>query len=164
VEVSGQLHASAGETASGTHWIGGLVGPRADLIAIEKRTISCPYRQSIPGRRACSPSLYRLRCSSLPIIGSKLFVSRKFNPSRRIFSRHHLFVFITSAHANGSHHFLEKLFYRPNFHYIKLRAGGGGNPSLRLTCESFTWSWPPGCRCSLCKVMPRERTSTGYLW
>jgi hypothetical protein len=40
MKASGQLHAPAvftsGEDASGTHWIGGLVSPRAGLNALEK--------------------------------------------------------------------------------------------------------------------------------
>jgi hypothetical protein len=43
MEVSGQFHAPAalppGESAPGTHWIGGWVGPRADVDAVEKRKI-----------------------------------------------------------------------------------------------------------------------------
>jgi hypothetical protein len=39
--VSGQLHApatlSVGETAAGTHWTGGWVGPKASLEATEQR-------------------------------------------------------------------------------------------------------------------------------
>jgi hypothetical protein len=48
-----------GERASGIHCIGGWVGPRAGLGAVEERNI-LPYRQSNPGRPARSPSLYRL--------------------------------------------------------------------------------------------------------
>jgi hypothetical protein len=43
MEMSGQLHASATlppeERAPGTHWIGGWVGPRARLAAVEERKI-----------------------------------------------------------------------------------------------------------------------------
>jgi hypothetical protein len=43
MDVSGQLHASTalppGDRAPGTHWIGGWVGPRVDLGAVEKRKI-----------------------------------------------------------------------------------------------------------------------------
>jgi hypothetical protein len=39
-----------GETALGTLWIGGWVGPRASLNAVEKRKISSPYRESNLGR------------------------------------------------------------------------------------------------------------------
>jgi hypothetical protein len=39
--VSGQLHAPAalspGERTPGTHWIGGIVGPRTRLVFVEKR-------------------------------------------------------------------------------------------------------------------------------
>jgi hypothetical protein len=41
-----------------THWIGGGVCPRAGLDAVEKRKISCPCRESNPGRPEHSPSLY----------------------------------------------------------------------------------------------------------
>jgi hypothetical protein len=49
MEVSGQLHASAGllpGTASRTHWIGGWVGPRAGLDAVVKRKFPSPCRDS----------------------------------------------------------------------------------------------------------------------
>jgi hypothetical protein len=36
--VSGQLHSMAA-LAPGTHWIGGWVGPRVGLNAVEKRKI-----------------------------------------------------------------------------------------------------------------------------
>jgi hypothetical protein len=43
------------ERAPGTHWTGGWVGPRAGLDIVEKRKISCHYRESNPGRQPCSP-------------------------------------------------------------------------------------------------------------
>jgi hypothetical protein len=46
--------------ARGTHWIRGWVGPRACLEAVKKRKISCPCRESNPGRPAPSPSLSQL--------------------------------------------------------------------------------------------------------
>jgi hypothetical protein len=43
MEVCGQLHSPAaftpGEKASGTHWVGGLVGPRTGLNDVERRKI-----------------------------------------------------------------------------------------------------------------------------
>jgi hypothetical protein len=42
-----------GERASGTHWIGGWVGPRVRLDAVEKRKI-LHCRESNPGRPARS--------------------------------------------------------------------------------------------------------------
>jgi hypothetical protein len=44
----------------GTHWIGGWVGPRADLDAVSKRKIPSPRRDSNPDHQARSQSLYRL--------------------------------------------------------------------------------------------------------
>jgi hypothetical protein len=47
---SGLLHASAvftaGETAPGTHRVGGWKGPKADLEVMGKRKISCLYWES----------------------------------------------------------------------------------------------------------------------
>jgi hypothetical protein len=45
---------------TGGHWIGGWVGPRAVLDAVEKKKISCSCRERIPGRPARSQSLYLL--------------------------------------------------------------------------------------------------------
>jgi hypothetical protein len=45
MDMSGQLHAPAAlpqGKGSGTHWIGGWVGPRADLDAVVKRKIPSP--------------------------------------------------------------------------------------------------------------------------
>jgi hypothetical protein len=36
------------EIAPAIHWIGGRVGPRAGLDAVEKRKSSCRYRESDP--------------------------------------------------------------------------------------------------------------------
>jgi hypothetical protein len=44
-EVSGQLHAPAARIR-GTHWVGGWMGPRAGLDAVEKRKIPSPGRES----------------------------------------------------------------------------------------------------------------------
>jgi hypothetical protein len=44
-----------GERARGTHWIGGRMGPRAGLDAVEKRKISRICRKSNHGRSASSP-------------------------------------------------------------------------------------------------------------
>jgi hypothetical protein len=48
------------ERTPGTHWIGGWAGPRAGLYSMERRTLSCPFWESNPGRWAPSRSLYRL--------------------------------------------------------------------------------------------------------
>jgi hypothetical protein len=53
------------ERASGTHWTGGWVDPRADLDDVEMRkSLALPGLElQPPGRPACSQSLYRLRYS-----------------------------------------------------------------------------------------------------
>jgi hypothetical protein len=51
MEVSGQLHAPAAlprEKASGTHWIGRCVGPRAIQDAVAKGKIPSPRQESNP--------------------------------------------------------------------------------------------------------------------
>jgi hypothetical protein len=52
-----------GERAPGTHWIGGWVGPRADLDDVEKRKfLTLPGSELRPlGRPAGSHSVYRPR-------------------------------------------------------------------------------------------------------
>jgi hypothetical protein len=52
-----------GERAPSTHWIGGWVGPRAGLDAVEKRKfLTLPELEFQPlGRPARGQSLYRLR-------------------------------------------------------------------------------------------------------
>jgi hypothetical protein len=53
-------HFTPGERASGAHWIGGWVGPRAGLDDMENEN-SCPIREPRPlGRPARSQSLYHL--------------------------------------------------------------------------------------------------------
>jgi hypothetical protein len=54
---------SAGEMAPGTHWIGGLVGPRTGLDDVERRKILLIPRLELRtlGRSARSQLLYRLR-------------------------------------------------------------------------------------------------------
>jgi hypothetical protein len=58
MEVRGQLHHPAsfilGEAASGTHCIGGWVGPRAGLDVMEKSLLSLP---GIETRHPCHPVL-----------------------------------------------------------------------------------------------------------
>jgi hypothetical protein len=50
--------------APGTHWIGGLVGPRAG-DTVGKRKISCPCQESNPGCPTCSLFLCQLLYSVL---------------------------------------------------------------------------------------------------
>jgi hypothetical protein len=51
-----------GERVSGTHWIGGRVGPRAGLDYMEKRKfLTLPGLELRPIGQARSQSLYRLR-------------------------------------------------------------------------------------------------------
>jgi hypothetical protein len=64
-----QAHCTPGERAHDTNWIGRWVGPKAVFDAV-KTKVCCPWRKSTPGRRARSPSLYRLSYPSLKIIRS----------------------------------------------------------------------------------------------
>jgi hypothetical protein len=50
----------SGKTAADAYWIKSCMEPRASLDAVEKRKISCSYRESSLGRLARSPSPYRL--------------------------------------------------------------------------------------------------------
>jgi hypothetical protein len=60
--VSGQRHAPAAlypwGKGSGTHWIGGWVGPRAGLDAETRGKILCPCRGANPDRPARSHTIY----------------------------------------------------------------------------------------------------------
>jgi hypothetical protein len=55
-----------------THWIGGCVGPRAGLGAMELRTISCLCQVTNPCSSASSLPLYRLSLSVIFLILEKL--------------------------------------------------------------------------------------------
>jgi hypothetical protein len=63
MEVSCQLHAPAAfnprERASGTHWIGGCVGPKAVLDAVVKRKIPSPRWESNPRTPIVQPVAQR---------------------------------------------------------------------------------------------------------
>jgi len=48
MEVCGQLHAPAEETAFGTYLIGGWVGPRVGLDEVAKRKTPAPVRNRTP--------------------------------------------------------------------------------------------------------------------
>jgi hypothetical protein len=50
----------SGEGAPGACWTGGWVKPRARLDVVEQIQITCPCRESNPGRPARSSSLYYL--------------------------------------------------------------------------------------------------------
>jgi hypothetical protein len=50
---------TSGERASDTHWIGGWVGPRASLNAVEQRKISCPCQELNPSCPAHSLLLHQ---------------------------------------------------------------------------------------------------------
>jgi hypothetical protein len=59
MEMSSQLHAPAGlplgETAAGTRYVGGWVGPRAGLEIMDERKNSCPYPESCPNFSVAQP-------------------------------------------------------------------------------------------------------------
>jgi hypothetical protein len=62
MEVSGQFHAPPALPPgrdSGTHWIGGWVGPRAVLDAVVKRKIPSPRRESNPRTPIVQPVAQR---------------------------------------------------------------------------------------------------------
>jgi hypothetical protein len=59
MEVSGQLHAPARETAPGTHWIGVWLGSRAVLDTVVKRKIPSPLRESNPRTPIVRPAALR---------------------------------------------------------------------------------------------------------
>jgi hypothetical protein len=63
MKVNGQLHAPAAlpprETAPGTRWIGGLVGPRAGLDVVMERKIPSPRRESNPRTLIVQPVAQR---------------------------------------------------------------------------------------------------------
>jgi hypothetical protein len=64
MEVSGQFHDPAAstpvETAPGTHWIGGSVGPKDCFDAVEMRNISFLWQESNRYHLARSTFLYPL--------------------------------------------------------------------------------------------------------
>jgi hypothetical protein len=52
-------HFTSRERASGTHWIGGWVGPRAVIDAVVKREIPYPRRESNPRTPIVQPVAQR---------------------------------------------------------------------------------------------------------
>jgi hypothetical protein len=60
--ILGQEYKLWSSSLCSTHWKGSWVGLRGCLVTLEWRKISCPHRESNPGRPAYRPSLYRLSC------------------------------------------------------------------------------------------------------
>jgi hypothetical protein len=61
--ASGPGSFASAYTATGTRCVGGWVGPRAGLDAVERRIISCPCQKSNPGSSVVQPvvqSLYQM--------------------------------------------------------------------------------------------------------
>jgi hypothetical protein len=56
------------EIAPGTHWIWGWMGPIAGLDAVEYRKMSCPCRESNPGRPDSSLVDIPTELSQLPLL------------------------------------------------------------------------------------------------
>jgi hypothetical protein len=71
---------TCGERVLGTHWIRGWVGPRAGLDEVENRKISCPYRESSPGRSGLDTPTDLSRLHQLSSLGS--WISVTVNPDR----------------------------------------------------------------------------------
>jgi hypothetical protein len=88
--ANGQLHVPAAlplkERASVIYWVGGWLGFRAGMDAMEKKKISCPCRESIPDHPAHSLSLYRL---SYPGFGSQKYALSQKNQSTHCFFKMH---------------------------------------------------------------------------
>jgi hypothetical protein len=59
------------ETAPGTHWIGGWVGPRAVLDAVVKRKIPSPRREPNPGTPIVQPVAQRYTDWAITALSSK---------------------------------------------------------------------------------------------
>jgi hypothetical protein len=72
MELGGQLYAlatSLPRREPRTHWIGGWVGPRVNVDAMEKRKISYPRRESKLDYSVIHPVAYLLYRLSYPVAG-----------------------------------------------------------------------------------------------
>jgi hypothetical protein len=65
-----------GERAPGTHWIGGWIGLRTGLDAVEKRKISCPYWESNPNSSAVQSIAIPIELPSFSYIGINTAIFR----------------------------------------------------------------------------------------
>jgi hypothetical protein len=81
------------ERATGTHWIGGWVGPRAILDAVVKRKIPSPRRKSNPRTPIVQPLA---QCYRLSYPGS----SRSWSLTREVF--HTYFSVTGKTFSSGS--------------------------------------------------------------
>jgi hypothetical protein len=68
----------------GIHWIGGWMGPTVGLEVVENRKISCPWRETKPGRPARSPSVCR---PSYPVTYAVRVVKIRVGLTRSIYLR-----------------------------------------------------------------------------
>jgi hypothetical protein len=74
-----------GEIDRWTNWVRSRVGRRIGLDAMKKRKMSCPFRESIPGRPAHSPSPYRLNYPSFETTRLLLETTYKRENTRRLY-------------------------------------------------------------------------------
>jgi hypothetical protein len=59
-ETSNEIRAYLWERATGTHWTGDWLGPKAYMNAMEKRKISCSCWELNPSHPVCNQFLYQL--------------------------------------------------------------------------------------------------------
>jgi hypothetical protein len=149
-----------GNTALGSLWIGGWVGPRAGLVAVEERQISCSRQESNPGCPACRstnwaiPSHDQLQCLfayftvSLVLVKMDIFwCSRILRLAGRFtqtsfLSTHPKDVFYQACYETSFSRWNEKVFFFFFFLFVSSSLTINSFISLKTEKENFcNWSF-----------------------
>jgi hypothetical protein len=123
------------ETASGTHWIGGWVGPRAVLESMVKRKIPRPHRELNPRTPIVQPVAQRYTDWGITALNSYSYLHIVYNSTESV-----SFIYLTIISRfritiNANPEWLPSFWYR-SIHPMVVRGLHKDVYSIKLTITS----------------------------